>query len=80
MRKLASKGRAADADSSTYWVKSSLSYANGQCVEVADLPSGAVGVRDSKDAAGPILQFTAVEWKAFLGGAKGGEFDKFGRT
>jgi hypothetical protein len=61
-----------------YWVKSSLSYANGQCVEVAHLPGGAVGMRDSKDADGPILQFTSVEWNAFLNGAKLGEFDNFG--
>jgi hypothetical protein len=60
------------------WVKSSLSFANGDCVEVASLPDGQVGVRDSKDAAGPVLRFTAAEWKAFVGGVQNGEFDSFG--
>ncbi|HKT05478.1 MAG TPA: DUF397 domain-containing protein, partial [Rugosimonospora sp.] len=32
-------------------------------------------VRDSKDPHGPVLEFTAAEWSAFVDGAKGGEFD-----
>lgn len=59
------------------WVKSSLSFSNGNCVEVASLPDGVVGVRDSKDADGPILRFTADEWHAFIGGVRNGEFDRF---
>lgn len=59
------------------WVKSSLSFANGNCVEVADLPGGGIGVRDSKDTAGPVLRFTPDEWTAFLGGVRNGEFDRF---
>lgn len=61
------------------WIKSSLSFSNGNCVEVASLPDGGVGVRDSKDPSGPVLQFTPGEWHAFLGGAQNGEFDHFGR-
>ena len=61
--------------SGSYWIKSSLSYANGNCVEVANLPGGAVGVRNSKDSAGPVLRFTPREWHAFLGGVRNGEFD-----
>jgi hypothetical protein len=61
------------------WVKSSLSFSNGNCVEVASLPDGGVGVRNSRDAAGPVLRFTPDEWHAFLGGARNGEFDSFGR-
>jgi hypothetical protein len=57
------------------WVKSSLSYANGDCVEVANLPDGCIGVRDSKDAEGPILRFTSSEWRAFISGVRNGEFD-----
>ena len=57
------------------WIKSSFSFANGDCVEVAVLPDGLIGVRDSKDTAGPVLRFTTSEWEAFLGGARGGEFD-----
>ena len=60
------------------WIKSSLSFSNGACVEVADLPSGVVGVRHSKDPSGPVLRFTPAEWQAFLGGARLGEFDGFG--
>jgi hypothetical protein len=61
------------------WIKSSLSFSNGNCVEVASLPDGGVGVRDSKDPSGPVLRFTPGEWHAFLGGAQNGEFDRFGR-
>jgi hypothetical protein len=59
------------------WVKSSFSFANGNCVEVANLPQGGIGVRDSKDTEGPILRFTPDEWNAFLGGVRNGEFDRF---
>jgi hypothetical protein len=58
------------------WVKSSFSFANGDCVEVASLPDGHIGVRDSKDSAGPVLRFTAAEWRAFVAGAQHGEFDR----
>lgn len=62
------------------WIKSSLSYANGNCVEVSQLEQGAVGVRNSRDREGPVLQFTPEEWRAFLGGVRKGEFDDFGRN
>jgi len=61
------------------WIKSSLSFSNANCVEVASLPDGGVGVRDSKDPSGPVLRFTPGEWHAFLGGARNGEFDRFGQ-
>jgi hypothetical protein len=59
------------------WIKSSLSFSNSNCVEVAALPGGFVAVRDSKHPDGPALQFTPGEWQAFVGGAKAGEFDRF---
>lgn len=62
----------------SHWVKSSLSKANGNCVEVAGLPDGGVGVRNSRDPDGPVLQFTSDEWHAFLGGVRRGEFGNFG--
>jgi hypothetical protein len=65
-------------DSGALWVKSSLSFSNGACVEVADLSDGKVGVRHSKDPSGPVLRFTPAEWQAFLGGSRLGEFDSFG--
>jgi hypothetical protein len=66
-------------ESGTNWVKSSLSFANGNCVEVADFADGSVGVRNSRDAGGLVLRFTPDEWHAFLGGVRNGEFDSFGR-
>jgi hypothetical protein len=66
------------ADSS--WVKSSLSLSNSNCVEVANLSGGGIGVRDSKDTEGPVLRFTPDEWDAFLGGVRNGEFDHFGNA
>ncbi len=62
-----------------HWIKSSLSFSNGNCVEVAHLQGGHIGVRDSKDPEGPVLQFTPDEWSAFIGGARNGEFDGFGK-
>ncbi len=59
------------------WTKSSLSHANGNCVEVADLPGGQVGLRDSKHVSGPVLRFPPEEWRAFLLGVRNGEFDRF---
>jgi hypothetical protein len=59
------------------WVKSSLSFANGNCVEVASLPDGEIGVRNSRESEGAILRFTSDEWHAFLGGVRNGEFDRF---
>ena len=61
------------------WVKSSLSFANGNCVEVASLAGGEVGVRNSRDSEGLVLRFTSDEWHAFLGGVRNGEFDSFGK-
>jgi hypothetical protein len=59
------------------WIKSSLSFANGNCVEVASLPGGEIGVRNSRESEGAVLRFTSDEWHAFLGGVRNGEFDRF---
>ncbi|UGT66260.1 DUF397 domain-containing protein [Nocardia gipuzkoensis] len=47
------------------WFKSSYSSAEKDCVEVAFLGEGPVGVRDSKNPAGPALVFTPTEWDSF---------------
>jgi hypothetical protein len=70
--------RPASSGSGPYWIKSSLSFSNGNCVEVASLPDGEIGVRDSKHPEGAVLRFTSDEWDAFLGGVRNGEFDSFG--
>jgi hypothetical protein len=58
------------------WRKSSYSGANGGgCVEIAQFPASAVGVRDSKDPDGAKLVFSTDEWSAFVRGVKRGEFD-----
>ncbi|WP_433253842.1 DUF397 domain-containing protein [Streptosporangium sp. CA-135522] len=56
------------------WQKSSYSGANGDCVEVANM-GDVVAVRDSKNAEGPKLVFSAADWAAFLGRMKAGDFD-----
>ena len=48
------------------WRKSSYSMSNGQCIEVARLVAGHIGVRDSKAAEGPVLRFEPGAWTAFL--------------
>ncbi|PZG23593.1 DUF397 domain-containing protein [Micromonospora craterilacus] len=53
------------------WRKSTRSGSGGgNCVEVADNLPGVVGVRDSKDQAGPMLTFEPAAWRAFIWSAK----------
>jgi hypothetical protein len=69
--------RAGSDSAAPVWIKSTLSLAHGNCVEVSGLPQGGVGVRNSRDLTGPVLRFTPDEWHAFLGGVRNGEFDRF---
>lgn len=62
--------------SPTVWFKSSHSGGQTDCVEVAWLAEGAVGVRDSRDPAGPALIFAPGEWDSFASGLAGGLFDR----
>lgn len=48
-----------------HWFKSSYSDSTGECVEVARLDDATIGVRDSKNPAGPALTFGPAEWAAF---------------
>jgi hypothetical protein len=47
------------------WKKSSYSAANGDCVEVARIDGGYIGVRDSKNVAKPVLAFPSAVWQVF---------------
>lgn len=58
------------------WIKSSRSAANNECVEVAFLDNGLVGVRDSKNPNGSALLFTPSEWDTFTTGLLNGQFNR----
>jgi hypothetical protein len=55
----------------TGWRKASHSHGNidGQCVEVGDGPA-VVGVRDTQDRGGPVLEFSPQAWAAFTAAVK----------
>lgn len=61
--------------SGAQWFKSSRSSGQKECVEVAFLGCGHVGIRDSKNPTGPALVFAPGEWDAFTAGVTDGEFD-----
>ncbi|MFE7800518.1 DUF397 domain-containing protein [Nocardia sp. NPDC057440] len=46
------------------------------CVAVAFLGSGVVGVRDRKNPTGPVLALTPGEWGAFTAGVNDGRLDR----
>ncbi len=58
----------------TGWRTSSRSGGNGNCVEVA-LARTLVGVRDSKNPAGPALAVGPAGWSALLTDIRHGDFD-----
>ncbi|MGW4121657.1 DUF397 domain-containing protein [Nocardia sp. NPDC004711] len=57
------------------WFKSTHSSGNSECVEVAFLDGGLVGIRDSKNPTGAALVFAPSEWDAFTAGVVAGELD-----
>lgn len=57
------------------WFKSSRSDQQNACVEVNLGPTKGVGVRDSKDEAGPALSFPDGSWEGFIAATKGGKFN-----
>ncbi|CCF66136.1 DUF397 domain-containing protein [Nocardia cyriacigeorgica] len=58
------------------WFKSTHSGGQTDCVEVAWLGDGQVGVRDSKNPTGPALVFAPTQWDAFAGALRAGDFDR----
>ncbi|HEY6795142.1 MAG TPA: DUF397 domain-containing protein [Kineosporiaceae bacterium] len=57
------------------WRKSARSNSSGNCVQVARLDDGQVGVRDSKHPDGPALILTGAEAAAWVRGLKSGQCD-----
>jgi hypothetical protein len=67
MRNVTATENGGDAyDLGVDWQKSSYSMSNGQCVEVARLADGRIGLLDSKDPDGPVLRFEPAEFATFL--------------
>jgi hypothetical protein len=73
-----SNGMPADRLPPVRWRRSTASNPSGSCVEVAELPDGTIGIRNSRHPSGPALVYTRAEIAAFLVGAKNGEFDDLG--
>ena len=67
------KGRKIMNTEHTRWRKASASYATGNCVQVASLPGGQIGVRDSKHPDGPVLSLTPRQWAALTAWVNDGE-------
>ncbi|WP_214107976.1 DUF397 domain-containing protein [Acrocarpospora catenulata] len=58
------------------WRKASFSGGNGgNCLEVAPLSGGRVGLRDTEAPHQEPFVVSASVWTAFVKGAKSGEFD-----
>lgn len=53
------------ASSSAKWRKSSVRFANGNCVEVAKSADGGIGVRDGKSIVGLIPDLLQVNGACF---------------
>jgi hypothetical protein len=60
----------------TRWRKSSSSGVS-ECVEVAVLEDGRIGVRNGSDPGSGVVAFTRAEIDAFVEGVQAGEFDDF---
>jgi Domain of unknown function (DUF397) len=56
------------------WRRSSLAHGKSGHVRASGLPAGRVRLR--RGNRGPVLEFTAAEWDAFVEGVRRGEFDR----
>ncbi len=57
------------------WRTSSHSGGNGNCVQVATNLPGIIAVRDSKNPAGPELNFSPASWATFTATVRTGDFN-----
>lgn len=60
------------------WRKSSHSNGATNCVEVAMLADGSVGVRHSRRPDAEVIVYSQTEWAAFVAGVKAEEFEPAG--
>ncbi|MGP3917513.1 DUF397 domain-containing protein [Nonomuraea sp. 10N515B] len=66
----------ADELARAHWRKATKSGSNGgDCLEVAPLSGGRVGIRDSEAPEKPPFVVPGAVWDAFIDGVKQGEFD-----
>lgn len=58
----------------TQWRKSSYSDMwERECVEVAELPDGIIGIRDSKHPTGGNIRLNTEQWSAFCSAVRSNE-------
>lgn len=62
-------------DRNLVWRKATASNPLGNCVELAQLASGEIAVRNSRFPDSTVIVYTRAEIAAFLDGARAGEFD-----
>jgi hypothetical protein len=60
---------------SAAWRKATRSGEAGDCIEVAPLGNGQVGLRDSEHPEKAPYVFSPSAWAAFIDGVKKGEFN-----
>ena len=48
------------------WRKSTYSFHNGECIEVAPNLPGVVGIRDSKNPTGPVLAVSPAAFRRLV--------------
>ena len=60
------------------WRKSSFSNGATNCVEVAMLADGSVGVRHSRRPDAEVIVYSRSEWASFVAGVKAAEFEPAG--
>ena len=57
------------------WRKSARSGKQGNCVELAPVPSHGVAVRNSRFPEGPALMFSVADMSALVAAVKSGDYD-----